>query len=107
MTDCCLTPNEQFYSYIMAIDLHLYRFISICRVLEEEEDAYLLVHWDRVMVFNTNFDNISVISWRSVLLVEETRENHRPAASHWKLYQIHLIINSIRIHNLGGDIYRH
>ncbi len=31
------------------------------------------------------FNNISVISWRSVLLVEETgvpRENHRPAASH-------------------------
>ena len=32
------------------------------------------------MVFNTTFNNISVISWRSVLLVEETgvaRENHR------------------------------
>jgi len=31
------------------------------------------------------FNNISVISWRSVLLVEETGgsgENHRPAASH-------------------------
>jgi hypothetical protein len=26
----------------------------------------------RVMVFNTTFNNISVISWRSVLLVEET-----------------------------------
>ena len=26
----------------------------------------------RVMVFNTTFDNISIISWRSVLLVEET-----------------------------------
>jgi len=26
------------------------------------------------MVFNTNFNNISVISWQSVLLVEETRE---------------------------------
>jgi len=25
------------------------------------------------MVFNTTFNNISVISWRSVLLVEETR----------------------------------
>ena len=25
-----------------------------------------------VMVFNTTFNNISVISWRSVLLVEET-----------------------------------
>jgi hypothetical protein len=26
----------------------------------------------RVWVFNTNFNNILVISWRSVLLVEET-----------------------------------
>jgi hypothetical protein len=37
------------------------------------------------MVFNTTFNNISVISWQSVLLVEETEvpgENHRPAASH-------------------------
>jgi hypothetical protein len=39
----------------------------------------------RVVVFNATFNNISVISWRSVLLVEETRvpgENHRSAASH-------------------------
>jgi hypothetical protein len=39
----------------------------------------------RVMVFNTTFNNISVISWRSVLLEEETggaRENYRPVASH-------------------------
>jgi hypothetical protein len=38
------------------------------------------------MVYNATFNNISVISWRSVLLVEETGvipgENHRPAASH-------------------------
>jgi hypothetical protein len=27
--------------------------------------------WVRVMVFNTTFNNISVILWRSVLLVEE------------------------------------
>jgi hypothetical protein len=35
-----------------------------------------------VMVFNATFNNISVISWRSVLLVEETEvtgENHRTA----------------------------
>jgi hypothetical protein len=40
-----------------------------------------------VMVFNATYNNISVISWRSVLLVEETEvpgENHRPAASHWQ-----------------------
>jgi hypothetical protein len=28
----------------------------------------------RVMVFNATFNNISVISWQSVLLVEETGE---------------------------------
>ena len=39
----------------------------------------------RVMVFNATFNNISVISWRSVLLMEETEvpgENHRSTASH-------------------------
>jgi hypothetical protein len=33
----------------------------------------------RVMVFDATFNNISVVSWRSVLLVEETRvpgKNH-------------------------------
>jgi hypothetical protein len=33
----------------------------------------------RVMVFNTTFNNVSVISWQSVLLVDEIRipgENH-------------------------------
>jgi len=37
------------------------------------------------MVLNATFNNIPVISWLSVLLVEETGvpgENHRPAASH-------------------------
>ena len=36
------------------------------------------------MVFNTTFNNISVISWCSVLMVEETGENQRLAASHWQ-----------------------
>ena len=37
------------------------------------------------MVFNVTFNNISIISWQSVLLVGETRvsgENLRPVASH-------------------------
>jgi len=33
------------------------------------------------MVSNATFNNISALSWRSVLLVEETGENHRPVAS--------------------------
>jgi hypothetical protein len=37
------------------------------------------------MVFNATLNNISVISWRSFLLAEETGvpgENHTPVASH-------------------------
>ena len=42
-----------------------------------------------VMVFDTIFNNISVISWQSVLLVEETGgpgENHRPVKSLTNLF---------------------
>jgi hypothetical protein len=45
----------------------------------------MIVGW--LMVFNAIFNYISVISWGSVLLVEETRvpgEKHRPVASHWQ-----------------------
>ena len=38
-----------------------------------------------LLVFNDTFNNVSVISWQSVLLMEETGvsgENHRSVASH-------------------------
>ena len=41
--------------------------------------------WFGFMVLNATFNNISVILWRLVALMEETevpRENHRPDASH-------------------------
>ena len=44
----------------------------------DTEEAYLLCGV-RVMVFNTTFNNISVILWQSVLLMEKIRvpvENH-------------------------------
>jgi uncharacterized membrane protein len=37
------------------------------------------------IVFNATYNNISVISWQSFLLVDETGvpgENHRPVTSH-------------------------
>ena len=51
----------------------------------------------RVMVFNVTFNNISVISWRSILLVEETGvpvENHQPAASHWQTLSYNVASNT-------------
>jgi hypothetical protein len=46
---------------------------------------YIGLVWFVLMVLHVTFNNILVISCRSVLLVEETREhgeNHRPVVSH-------------------------
>ena len=52
------------------------------------------------MKFNATFNNISAISWRSVLLVGETRENHRPVASHIMLYRVHLSMRGFELPTL-------
>jgi hypothetical protein len=57
-------------------------------------------------IFNVTFNNISVISWQLVLLVEKTRgpgENHRPVTSHrqtWSHNVVHLDLIETRTHNI-------
>ena len=51
-----------------------------------------------LMVFNATFNNISAISWWSILLVEETGvpgENHRPAASNWQTLSHNVVFEYI------------
>jgi hypothetical protein len=89
VSDCCLMPHEHF----SAISWWEQEYNQI-------EDNGLLyfsfIHWNflikstskvacqrfRFLVFNATFNNISVISWWSVLLVEETGENHRTVENH-------------------------
>ena len=69
-----------------------------------------------IMVFNSTYSNISVISWLSVLLVEETgvpRENHWPASNCWPTWSHNVVsldyevfycyVYSNKIHELSED----
>ena len=59
----------------------------------------------RIMKLNATFNNISVISSQSVLLMAETEvlgENHRPAASHWQLD--HIMLCRVHLARAGFEL---
>ena len=63
-----------------------------------------------LMVLNATFNNsFTVISLRSVLLVEDTGghgDYHRPVGSHWQTLShnvVHLALIEIRTQNISGD----
>ena len=70
-------------------------------------DEWCLRFW--FMVFNATFNNISAISWRSVLMMEENGvlgENHRPVASHRQTLSHNVVASTPRPElgsNFSGD----
>ena len=72
---------------------------------------YLTRHRVIVMSLYATFNNLSVISWLSFLLVDETgkpRENHRPVTSHRQTLShnaAYLGLIEIRTRNISGSMY--
>ena len=67
--------------------------------------------WIGFMVFNAIFNNISVISLWSVLLVEDAGVAERTTGLsqvtdkcyHIMLYRVHLTWNTVQTHNISGE----
>ena len=56
---------------------------------------------------NATFNNISVMSWRSALLVDETgvaRENHQPDVSHWQTLSHNIVCSASRISGVKFEL---
>ena len=94
-----VTSNKDWRFLISCIDpLEKYSNLHI------KIASLFISHRRRIVVFG----EIKVgwfISWRSVLLVEETRlhgENHRPLASHWQTLS-HNVVSSTPRHERGSN----
>ena len=78
----------QFHKYVVAYSWH--RYHSTCYKM------YMLFVFVCLMMFNATFNNISVISWRSVLLVEETGETTDLSQVTNKLY--HIMFQNVHVY---------
>jgi hypothetical protein len=90
------------FSFFLIISSYFTVSIFYCQKFGHQQQCSIKRIIDFILfyciVLNATFNNNSVISWRSVLFVEETGENRRPVESHFKtyhimLYRVHLTMN--------------
>jgi hypothetical protein len=85
-TTVAISKPITYYTHVDTFVVHkCVKFIKKC----QRYDSHKCIDNDlskrkelRLWVLNATFNNISVITWRSHLLLEETEENHELAASH-------------------------
>ena len=85
----------------MILDLKKWKMYDIWRTSSDRKTLYGIL----LACLAKSFNNISAISWRSVLLVEETRvprENRPPATSHWHIL-LHNVVSSTPRHELDSN----
>jgi hypothetical protein len=91
---------DLYRGYGSTLMVYIFRCKFVCRCFHQ----LVFKIRARAIVFNATSNNISINSWGSILLVEETEvfgENHRPAVSHWQidhimLYRVHIAMRGIR-----------
>ena len=107
--DLLLFQNTQCFVIVKHPHKHIINIVSIVKYIMKLEIPCFVC----LMVFNATFNNISVISWWSVLLVLETGgpgENRQHVTSHWQtlLHNIvHLALIEIELTTsvvIGTDI---
>ena len=84
---CAENSMYLFHKYIsVKIEMVLLSGTCNTEVLSIKSKWLISFKRVRIMLFNATFNNISAISWLSVLLVEETRvpqNNNQPVGRHW------------------------
>jgi hypothetical protein len=84
-------------------NVSIFSLYTIYNIYNPSKVYYMLPTCNEVMGFNATFNNISVISWRSVLFVGETREfieNHKLSTGP---LMTRYCMNGVRTHNFNGS----
>jgi hypothetical protein len=111
-------PQKPFNCLILVMFFHVFKWqfkifgiFSGLTCLERHKLSWIFLLFSSnlfglwFVVFNATFNNISSLSWLSVLLVEEIGvpgENHWLVASHWQTLS-HNVVTSTPRHELGSN----